>query len=124
MILGIRQLEGEMRQTQSVMVVDFFAHFSQIGAMVLLISPEQIELESCACAQIEALEEGNWRLYLDDAGYSSERGRNAANLISNGGGLFALFSQIGAMVLLISLERIKLESCAGAQIEVLEEGNR
>ena len=33
--------------------------FSQIGAMVLLISPEQIEQESCACAQIEARGEGN-----------------------------------------------------------------
>ena len=28
-----------------------------IFAMVLLISPERIELESCACAQIEALDE-------------------------------------------------------------------
>ena len=55
--------------------------------MVLLISPEQIELESCACAQIEALEEGNRWFYLDDAGYSSERGRKAANLISDDGGL-------------------------------------
>ena len=63
MILGIRQLEGEMRQTRSVMVVAFFTIFSQIGAMVLLISLEQIKLESCACAQIEALEEGNRELY-------------------------------------------------------------
>ena len=92
--------------------------------MVLLISPEQIELESCACAQIEALEEGNRWFYLDDAGDLSERGRNPANMISDGGGLFALFSQIGAMVLLISLEGIKLKSCACAQIEALEEGNR
>ena len=59
--------------------------------MVLLISPKRIKLESCACAQIEALEEGNRWLYLDDAGYSSERGRNAANLISEYGGLFSLF---------------------------------
>ena len=102
----------------------FFPLLTQIGAMVLLISPEQIELESYACAQIEALEEGNRWFYLDDAGDLSERGRNPANMISDGGGLFALFSQIGAMVLLISLEGIKLESCAGAQIEVLEEGNR
>ena len=49
----------------------FFPLLTQIGAMVLLISPEQIELESCACAQIKALEEGNTRLYLDDAGDSS-----------------------------------------------------
>ena len=53
------------------MVVAFFAPFSQIGAMVLLISPKQIKLESCACAQIKGLEEGNMRLYLDDAGDSS-----------------------------------------------------
>ena len=30
-------------------------------------------------------------LYPDDAGDPSEKGRNAANLISDGGGLFALF---------------------------------
>jgi len=41
------------------MVVAYFALFSQIVAMVLLISPERIKLESCACAQIKALEEGN-----------------------------------------------------------------
>ena len=40
------------------MVVAFLATFSQIGVMVLLISPEQIELECFACAQIQALEEG------------------------------------------------------------------
>ena len=50
------------------MVVAFFAPLSQIDAMVLLISPEGIELESCACAQIKALEEGNRWLYLNDAG--------------------------------------------------------
>ena len=59
--------------------------------MVLLISLEQIELESCSCADIEALKEGNRWLYLYDAGDSSERGRNAANLISDGGGLFCPF---------------------------------
>ena len=63
MMLGIRQLEGEMRQTRSVMVVAFFTVFSQISAMVLLISPERIKLKSCTCAQIEALEEGNRWLY-------------------------------------------------------------
>ena len=70
------------------MVVAFFGLFSQIGAMVLLISPERIELESCACAQIEAHEERNRLLYPDDAGDLSERGINAVNLISDGGGLF------------------------------------
>ena len=70
------------------MVVAIYAIFPQIGAMFVLISFEGIELESCACTQIEALEKGNRWLYLDDAGYLSERGRNAANLISDGGGLF------------------------------------
>ena len=50
------------------MVVAFFALFSLVGAMDLLISPEGIQLESCACAQNIALEEGNMRLYLDDDG--------------------------------------------------------
>ena len=73
------------------MVVVFFAIFSQIVAMVLLISTEQIKLESCACAQIKVLEEGNCWLYPDDAGDSSERGRNATNLISDGGDLVCSF---------------------------------
>ena len=68
-----------------------FALFSQIGAMVLLISLEGIKLKSCACAQIEALEERNRELYLDYDRDSSERGRNAGNLISDGGGLFCPF---------------------------------
>ena len=38
--------------------------------------------------------------------------------------IFALFYQIGAIVLLISLEQTKLESCAYAQIEALEAVNR
>ena len=37
-------------------VVIFFCIFDAIGAMVLLISSKQIELEGCACAQIEAHE--------------------------------------------------------------------
>ena len=56
--------------------------------LILLISPERIELETCACAQIEALREGKRWLYLDDAGDPSERGRSAANLTSDGGDLF------------------------------------
>ena len=47
-----------------------FGTFDVIGAMVLLISPEQIKLEGCVCAQIKALEEGNRQLYLDDTEYS------------------------------------------------------
>ena len=45
------------------MVVALFALFSQIGPMVLLISPEQIKLENCACAQIEARGQGNRWVY-------------------------------------------------------------
>ena len=74
-----------------MMGVAFFAIVSQIGAMGLLLSPEQIMLESCACAQKKVLEEGNWWLYPDDAGDLSERGTNAANLISYGGGHFLPF---------------------------------
>ena len=72
-------------------MVAFFSLYSQIGAMVLLISLEQIELESSACTKIEACEEGNRWLYLDDSGDPSARGRNAANAISDGGGLFYRF---------------------------------
>ena len=72
-------------------MVNFFALFSLIGAMVLLISPEQIKLESCACTQIKALEEGNKWLYPNDAGDLSKRERNTANLISDGNGLFCPF---------------------------------
>ena len=39
--------------------VVFFGIFYAIGAMILLISPKPIELESCACAQIKALERWN-----------------------------------------------------------------
>ena len=48
-----------------------FGIFDVIGAMVLLISLYQIELEGCACAHIKALGEGNMWLYRDDAGDSS-----------------------------------------------------
>ena len=56
------------------MVVAFFAIFSQIGAMVLLTSPEQVKLQSCACTRIEALEEENRWEYQDNAGDLSARG--------------------------------------------------
>ena len=49
------------------MVVAFLALFSQIGVMVLQISPEQIKLENSTCAQIEARGEGNRWVY--DIGY-------------------------------------------------------
>ena len=81
-------------------MVAFIAIFSQTGAMVLLISPERIKLESCACAQINALKKGE--LCLDGAWDLSEGGSNAANLISDGGGLFCHFFPNGVMDLLIS----------------------
>ena len=59
----------------------------------------------------------------DDAWvFVREREKNAANLISDGGGLFCPCYSIGAMVLLISPEQIKLESCACAQIKLLKRG--
>ena len=90
---------------------------SEIGAMVVLITPERIELESCACAQIKTLEDGSGRFHPDEAGDPSEKERNAANLFSDGG---CLFFQTGAMVLLIFPERIKLQSCACTQMEAVE----
>ena len=49
------------------MMVAFIAIFSKTGAMVLLISPEGIQLESCACAENITPEKGNRWLYPDDA---------------------------------------------------------
>ena len=63
----------------AIKVVVLFGVFGKIGAMVLLISLEKIELEGCACAQIKAPEE--WKYYVnpDEAWYLSKRDRNAAN---------------------------------------------
>ena len=47
--------------------------FGANGATVLVITSEGIELESCACAQIEALEKWNCWFYPDDTGDLSER---------------------------------------------------
>ena len=60
--------------------------------MVLPLSPKRIELGSCACAHIEAREEGNGWFYPDNAGNLSEIGRNEANLISESCSLFCPFS--------------------------------
>ena len=54
-----------------------------IDAMVLLLSSEQIELEGCACTQIEALEEWNGLIYPDNALDLTERDRIAANTKRN-----------------------------------------
>ena len=43
------------------MVLAIFAPFSQIGAMVLVLSPKRIKLGSCACTHIKALEVGMGR---------------------------------------------------------------
>ena len=69
-------------------MVAFLPFFSQIGAIVLQISLKHIELESCSGTEIIALEEGSVWFYLDDAGDLSKKGGNAANLISDGCGLF------------------------------------
>ena len=65
----------------TMIVVVFFGIFGAIDAMVWVISPERIELEGCACAQIKALEKWNCSIYPDDTWDLSERGRNAANYI-------------------------------------------
>ena len=63
--------------------VVFFGVFDAIDAMVLLLSPEQIELEGCACTQIKALEEWNGLIYPDNALDLTERDRIAANTKRN-----------------------------------------
>ena len=105
------------------MVVAFFARFSQIRAVVLLISPERIELECCACAQIKALKRGIGGHTLMMLGIRHEKGetRQTGSVMV---AFIAIFSQTGAMVLLISPKQIELESCACAQIKALEERNR
>ena len=59
--------------------------------MVLHLSPERIELGSCACAHIEALKDGNGWFYPNNAGDPLEKEQNAANLISDGGGFCSTF---------------------------------
>ena len=62
-------------------VVVILGIFEAIDAIVLVITPERIEIESCACAQNEALGERNGSIYqyIDDDWNLSERARNAAN---------------------------------------------
>ena len=43
----------------TIKVVVIFVIFGAIVTMVLVITSERIELEGCACAQIEALEDWN-----------------------------------------------------------------
>ena len=62
-------------------VVVIFVIFGAIDAMVLVITSERIELEGCACAQIEALKKWNCSIYPDDTWDLSEKDRNAANYI-------------------------------------------
>ena len=49
--------KGSWMTTMKVVV--FFDIFGAIGATVLIITFERIELEGCACAQIEAFEKWN-----------------------------------------------------------------
>ena len=62
-------------------VVVILVIFGANGATVLVITSERIELEGCACAQIEALEEWNGLLHQDDAWDLSERGKNVADIM-------------------------------------------
>ena len=62
--------------------------------MVLLITYEQIKLESCACGQIKALKERNWRLYPVDSGDLSETEEMWQTLTVMVVAFFALFYQI------------------------------
>ena len=57
--------------------------FEAIDAIVLVITSERIEIESCACAQNQDFGEQNGSIYLDDDWNLSERGRNAANTSYN-----------------------------------------
>ena len=72
-----RILRKVSRMTSMKMVV-ILVIFGANGATVLAITSERIELEGCACAQVEAFEEWNGLLYQDDAWDLSERGRNAS----------------------------------------------
>ena len=60
-------------------VVVFFDIFGAIGATVLIITFERIELEGCACAHTKSLGEQNGSINPDDARNLSKRDRNAAN---------------------------------------------
>ena len=80
--------------------------------MVLLTSPKQVKLQSCACARIEALEEENRWEYQDNAGDLSARGETHQTRLVMVVTKFAVFSQIGVMVLLLSRQRIELGSSA------------
>ena len=53
----IERILRKVSRMTTMKVVVIFAIVGTSSAMVLLISPERVELESCACAQIDALEE-------------------------------------------------------------------
>ena len=59
--------------------VVFFGIFYAIGAMVLLVSSKSIELEGCACAQINALEGWNRLTDPNDALDLLTRSKNPSN---------------------------------------------
>ena len=75
----IERILRKVSRMTTMKVVVIFVIFGAIDAMVLVITSERIELEGCACAQIEALEEWNGWIYPDDVWGQSETGRNAAN---------------------------------------------
>ena len=88
-------MPGTLQPVPMAKLVDFVrSRAHQISAMVLLLSPERLELGSCACAHIEALKEGNGSFYPDDAGNPSEKERNVANRSVKVVAFFALFLKL------------------------------
>ena len=63
--------------------VVFFRNFDAIGAMVLLTSSKKIELGSCVCAQIEALEAQNGLRDPDNGRDLSKRRKNLSKTTQN-----------------------------------------
>ena len=79
----IERVWRKVRRMTTKKVVVILGIFEAIDAIVLVITSERIEIESCACAQNEVLGERNGSIYLDDDWNLSERGRNAANTSYN-----------------------------------------
>ena len=77
----IEQIFRKVSRMTNMKVVVIFVIFGAIDTMVII--SERIELEGCACTQIEALKDWNGWVYPEDACGQSERSRNAANTSRN-----------------------------------------
>ena len=75
----IERVWRKVRGMTTKKVVVILGIFEAIDAIVFVITSERIEIESCACAQNEALGEQNGSIYINDDWNLSERARNAAN---------------------------------------------